>query len=54
MKIKSICVDMPVCYVILLCFECFKEFFIREFKLWFEYISVLIATLTQIYLRYIS
>ena len=52
-EIKSICVDMPVCYVTMLRFECFKEFFIRR-ELWFECISVLIAKLTQIYLKYIS
>ena len=30
MKIKSICVDVPACFVIMLRFECFKEFFIRR------------------------
>lgn len=52
MKIKSVCVDMPVCYVIMLCFACFKEFFLRELS--FEGSFDRFANANLLIIKYIS
>lgn len=49
-KIKSFCVDTPVCYVIMLCFECLKEFFIRELSCFYCFAN---ANLLNVWSRHV-